>query len=598
MSVLSYTPGNIPTYRFYISEASSVTYEVFPLKFLDTALIDTREKGQVFYRRKFKGSLVFGTNSIAIDEHGVEQNRKDDWTFLWNQEQHDPCAMLYLTVTKEVEGVISTYCECQFSTTDGKFDIDQCTFEVEPVLIDDYTEILDKEDLQYNILSITDIATTSGGGKTYDRNRWIFHTGDDGVIEYLARKIAGVTVAVTSTFFSAANNPVTGAANKVNHLVIAQKSDIIRPAGAAATTAMMSWTELMDILRGMFQVYWKYDITTHTIEVEHISHWANIAGLDLRTQLTTVATNKYSYIKESMPKYEKFSFVEADNVNFVGVPIWYNSACVNIDEETEISVNVTTDIEYIQDDPDAIGDDGFVILADNGAGVILSEVGALHGDTMLNMHLSWANLHHYYFRYNRVLIDGFINNIHRQFWTAQKTKQQECSAIICDIDDYDPEDEITTELGFEYFGDGTNAGNVAGIVDSSELKPTGEMKFKLLYGPQDIDSSILADKFMTIAEQTCVDPLSNCSDFIVTIDPAATVQMHIIVTTIARYWTGSHWHEEHGHNTWTINIGETGGNFEAQSHADTADCIRYEWDFTDFDDWIIDVLYDTNFRCE
>ena len=147
--------GNIPTYRFYITTPHTITYEVFPLNFLATSLVDELEKGKIFYRRKFNGTLLFGTNSNAMEDDGVTvHNRMDDWAWFWVVESTEPCERLDLLITKTVAGVTTTYYEGYFSTTDGNFDIDKCTFEVTPQIDDEYTDILDKADTQYNILNV------------------------------------------------------------------------------------------------------------------------------------------------------------------------------------------------------------------------------------------------------------------------------------------------------------------------------------------------------------------------------------------------------------------------------------------------------------
>jgi len=482
--------GNIATYRFYVViPPATITQEVFPLNFLSTSLVDTLEGTNAFYRRTFNGSLVFGTNSLAIDDTGATVNRKDDWLYFWDLEQNSPCTDIDFLITKTVSGITTTYWEGYFSTSDGRFDIDKCTFEVTPIVYDDYTDILDKAELQQNILSVTTVVSTNAyvAGHIdidYTRNRWLMD-----VIEYLANDVVVGVVpgcTVSSDFFTAAVNPVSLGTNYVEYLTIAQKSDIIRPASSnPATTAMMSWNDLTEILWSMFQVQWDYDSVTDTINVEHCS-WAGFApaaGIDLTTQMSCKATNKYTYLKESMPKYERFSFMEADENNFVRSEIWYDSPCVNQDPKTnmvETAINVTTDLEYIIDNPDAISDDGFVILAnylDGGNYYVALQPGEYNPTVRLNMHLSWANLEYFYFRHNRILLSGYMNAVLRTFVSAQKTKVQECTAIVCDA--FDPTEEITTELGDTYFG------GEKGKVQRAELKPDGSIKLNLLYGPVD-----------------------------------------------------------------------------------------------------------------
>jgi hypothetical protein len=564
MSILPYSTGNMPVFRFYVFEGpTSLTYEVFPLKFLETSLVDELESGCVFYRRKFNGTLVFGTNSEAIDEHGVTQNRHDDWLLFWGFEQHDPCATIYLVITKTVAGVTETYWEGFFSTTDGKFDVDQCIFEVTPITIDDYTDILDLAGNQYNIFDtairycqayIYNGYATTGSG--YNNNRWLARIGSDSVLEYLADQISpGCTV--SSDFFTADPNPVTLTDSRLLYLQIGLISEIISPplsTGTKATSALMSWNELMAILWAMFQVTWNYDSLTDTINVEHIS-WAGFApaaGIDLRTQLMTVATNKYSYSKDGMYKYERFSFAEANNapgysVNFIGLPIVYNSACINQNVNSnsiDISTKVTTDLEYIVSAGYSGNTDGFIILCARpyvATYTVWLNAGIYFDSVMLNMDLSWSNLQNSYYRHNRILLNAIMNGDLVTFWSAKKFKRQECAAIICD--DFDPSEEITTELGQTYFG-GEKA-----IVQSAELKPSGETKLNLLYGPKDnINTGVVdyvpyarvdQDGDMLYATLTELAPAGNLEIELVVTNCAGVPGVNIIWTIAAGMIEGS-----------------------------------------------------------
>jgi hypothetical protein len=218
------------------------------------------------------------------------------------------------------------------------------------------------------------------------------------------------------------------------------------------------------------------------MNVEHVSWFGHNPGLDLTNQLMTQATNKYSYVKDAMPKYEKFAFKEAINVDFIGVNIWYDSYCVDQNPETNIketSVMVTTDIDdgFIYDTKEA----GFVILANYVDGLnyyVRENLGRLtHASWGHNMDLSWANLHDAYFRDERILLSGYLNNNLTDFWSVIKSKLQECTALVCDMDDYNPEDEITTELGTTYFS------GEKGRVQKADISPDGTIKFNLLYGP-------------------------------------------------------------------------------------------------------------------
>lgn len=488
MSSIPQISGNISDYRFYVT-VTSVTYEVFPLNFLNTTLVDEQEKENIFYRRKFNGSLTFGTNSLVIDDSGAETNRKYDFDFFYDIDVLDPCKRVDLTINKD--GVLVW--EGYFSTSKGKWDLDNCTFEVTPMVSDDYSTILDMADIQYNILVGTVVSTHALRGtinQVYNRNRWLMDT-----IEYLALQVAPGAV-VSSTFFTAVTNPVTLGANKLLYLTIAAKSDIKYPNGTAAYNAYLSWDELMKILWGMFQVRWNY--VGGVLNVEHISWFTHSAGINLTTDLAAARANKYSYDMSQMPKYEYWHFMEAEDYNFIGAPIWYNSECVNQDPDSntvETSVNVTTDLEYIYNsvnnlEADRISQDGFVILCNTySSGVYHVEIGAgiWWSSTLLNMRLSWSRLHDAYFRHERVILDGIMNGSVKTFWSAKKTKIQEISAVICWPGDYSPDEYITTELGETYFA------GAKGYVQRAVLKPYGEVNFTLAYGPAENTPTAITD---------------------------------------------------------------------------------------------------------
>ena len=564
-------------YRFYLTIGSSVT-EVFPLNFLESSLMDEQEKNQAFYRRKFNGSLTF-----------VNNNGDDDFDLLYVIQQTDPCSKLLFEIKRA--GV--TYWSGYFSVSEGSFDLDKCTFEVTPLPDDDYADLLDKADDQYNILTRTSY-TTIGGAFTYTRCRMLYNNAlapdtAKNVLEYLADNILpGVTV--SSTFFTAATNPATLAASHTRYLMIAQKSDIVRPSSTdAATIAMMSWNELMEILWGMFRVQWQYVSTTNTIHVEHISFWTPTAGLDLRPQIIA-KNNRFEYLKEKMPKYEKFTWMEALSENFKGRSIWYDSKCVDQNPESntiEVILPVTTDLEYIQTTPLEIADDGFVILCNDYSGGLYSVnriLGKYTTEVRYNMHLSWANLHDSYFRHERVQPEGYMNTALTDFWTAQKNKKQDCYAIVCPADNYDPAKYITTELGETYFG------GAKGKVLSSALNPNGEMKFTLGYSdPGHAQTPITEGKWILMTEGTC-------GTFSAILSEAADADLAIVIKYIIfDIDMNVVCSDTVDGETWTITTGKTTDSF-ALTLCDVipaGGCIRYvnlPFEVTGRADWPIDFV--------
>ena len=488
MSILSSTSGNVPVYRFYIT-LTTVTYEVFPLNFLSTSIIQQRSSGHAFYRNEFNGELIFGTNSFVTNVDGEVENRRFDFDLLWDIETEESCSKLYLSITKTVYGTTETYWEGYFSTTDGEFDLDKCTFKVQPYVDDIYSDFDDKSSDKYNLPDMpTDaapvgagplITTTSTAAVSYEENRLLID-----VFRYIVGQLVP-GVGVISSFLEDATNPVTGDTNRMNYVTIAAKYDIKNPAGPAATKAMISFDDIIEIFKCM-NLRWDYDGAD--ITVEHESYWAATpGGIDLRDYPLAVASNKYTYIKQDMPKYEKFKWMES-GVQFAGWDIWYDSPCVDQNSETNektLDFNVTTDIELIEAGNEDIKDDGFVLLSNSFAlGTYAIYNGAIPnmGVTLYdNCFFAWPFLHDYYFRHGRVILDGYMNNELNQFYTALKTKKQEVSIIYCDT--FDPSEEITSELGETYF-DGAKA-----VVDKAEISPVGVIKLDLLYGPPDNDDS-------------------------------------------------------------------------------------------------------------
>ena len=522
------------TYRFYLTVGSTIT-EVFPLNFLESSLVDEKERGQVFYRRKFNGVLTF-----------VNNNGDDDFDLIYFIEQTDPCEELIFSITRE--GV--AYWDGYFSTTDGKFDLDKCTFEVTPLSNDEYANLLENAEIKWNVLNLTPRVTTNAiwGINTLalTRNQRLID-----VIEFLANKIkTGATV--SSTFFTAATNPVTLNASHTNLLTIAQKSDIIRPTSTEpAKQLILSWNELMDILFGMFQVKWNYNSSTNTINVEHISWFDSVsAGLDLTNEPLAQGKNQYEYMKEKMPKYERFAFMEAGNTNFLDLAIFYSSKCVDPNPESqsiETRLNVTTDLEYIIFDSARISDEGIVILSNylsGGSYYVEKSTAPLSSEVRLNSHLSWSMLHNAYFRHNRVLLSGYMNNVLTTFWTARKTIKQEVSAIVCPIDSFDPLDEITTELGTTYLG------GVKAKVGRADLDPKGLMKFILEYGPGDNENTGVEDLIWYLITE------NGCGVFTIEFSEVTPAEYDIILTYIIYNSSGTPIYSG-GSQTWTIPSGSS-----------------------------------------
>jgi hypothetical protein len=260
------------------------------------------------------------------------------------------------------------------------------------------------------------------------------------------------TYTLISDFLTNATNPVTGIASKTNNLYIIQKSDAKRPnASNPATKGNITFRQLMESLYNMFQLWW-YINDSNQIVIVHQSEIENNLGLDITIDpyIKTTAHKKiFQFDKTLLYRYETWKFAESNGIDFVGQSIEYSELCtvkesVNKTKNYDISI-ITTDLEYVQTNSDDISDDGFVIIATDGANV-LTENGAITGILQLNGHLATSNLQDKYWRHNRILSIGKLNGVDVTFISTQKIKKlTEQTIILCE--DYDPLKQVTTELG-------------------------------------------------------------------------------------------------------------------------------------------------------
>lgn len=329
---------------------------------------------------------------------------------------------------------------------------------------------------------------------TYDRNRYLM-----AALEYiLSQGDCGITTVRSDFFewnpvgdapgFTTGINYVTGLANQMNHVTIAQKSDIVTPTSSEpATKGITTLERMLDWLRIVFNVWWDIN-DQNEMRVEHASFFSRNTGWDLTDayyKQQVAGKNEYSHISEELPKYERFKMMEAKNADFIGAEIIYETQCASTLKKSnrrEYSADeITTDLQYIFETPSEIDLDGFVLFANEDLGDVLgviSDVGALSGNVIINAPLSWANLHrdfHRHFRFNR---SGIMNNQDTVFLSFRNTiKQTEIKIkpeVCCDILRFNPSDLITTPLG-------EILGGITALVEKAEHN-TQENTLKLTLG--------------------------------------------------------------------------------------------------------------------
>jgi hypothetical protein len=301
-------------------------------------------------------------------------------------------------------------------------------------------------------------------GATYTHNRTLQDVLEWVGSYYWCPKIGYTRFNVVSDFFSidgpgtaVYDSFINAVAYQRENIMIAHKSDIIDPvASEPASRGMLSFKEMMQALRVAFNIRW-YMQDYGTMRVEHVSFFQKLLGYNLKADQETPGDKNYErcygrsykYLKEKMPDQEKFTWMEAKGGDFIGLPIQYIGPCVTAGTSEEFSPGrFTADIDFIQHTPGDISKDGFVILATDGTNVI-NDAGFITGDVKPNMPLSWANLHFYYHRYERVLLTGSMNGVSTVFYTAKRTKQQNGERFVWCMccEDFDPMKLIRTRIG-------------------------------------------------------------------------------------------------------------------------------------------------------
>ena len=293
------------------------------------------------------------------------------------------------------------------------------------------------------------------------------------------------------------DNYVTEEPNKLNYLMIAQKSDVFTELESSdeyqqATRGILTLKRLIDQLHNMFNVYAYVDVDGF-FRIEHIRMFGQVLGtINLTTlrdnfsnELWERGTMKYSWDRGDMPGEEVWEFMEQNNPDFLGEPITYDEIESNIRIKKlikEFNVpEVTTDIMFIKQVADGtlngpISTDGFVILqcSYDGSYTCDNEEGIISLVDMPNGHLSVANLQDAYWRWDRVLLVGEMNRDYYDgttttFESYRRTREQVEVAFDQCCTEFDEKDLILTSLG--------NGEVVSAIFNLN----TGMMRVKLRY---------------------------------------------------------------------------------------------------------------------
>lgn len=262
------------------------------------------------------------------------------------------------------------------------------------------------------------------------------------VLGTLASLSCGSISGVKSDFFEinppgdtpgyvAGTNYVTGAASQITNLRIQQISAFLTVLSDSVQDIYsdLSLKDLLDSLKTTFNCKWFVDDDGY-LRLEHISWFVRAVNVNTTIGEHTIRLNKskkqFKFDRLEIPVREKFTFVYQGYLDFIGKDIKYSSACVNLKKTVSYVVpKFSTDLRHVRDNANEFKDfNSFLLLACDGSDVVLSENGILSGESQLNGHLSWANLHDNYYRHDRFLISGMMNDAQTTFETAKKTQRQ------------------------------------------------------------------------------------------------------------------------------------------------------------------------------
>jgi hypothetical protein len=159
----------------------------------------------------------------------------------------------------------------------------------------------------------------------------------------------------------------------------------------------------------------------------------------------------FESVGDEIPRIERAAWMEAQGRDFVGKDIVYDSACAVGPAKVWSAGRFTTDISFIIADPDAIGKDGFCLLATrlvSGTYQTIVATGAIPGNFVSNAPLSWANLEDTLWRHDRYLPSGTMNGAITDFNGFLPTVKQDGVAFdaCCSTLGIDPREAVAGRL--------------------------------------------------------------------------------------------------------------------------------------------------------
>ncbi len=269
----------------------------------------------------------------------------------------------------------------------------------------------------------------------------------------------------TFTYLDPAGNGDTDMvySGNLNWLITPKSNVVLGNYDQPARKADITLGQALNMLRDTLKIYWH--IENGKLRLEHISWYQNggsygpkMVGADLTTltELKTqknwgFAQNKWEFDKQDMAERYEYEWMDKVSIPFQGYPVLIRSNVVQKGKIENLNVNgITTDIDFIMSNPDAISKDGFVlmgaIIGPNRIPFIKTDLGNNKKIIMQNGFLSWPYLHNTFHSYdfpshklNLNGIDVFLSGV------VSRYKKQEITYPFQHI--INPYTLVKTDLG-------------------------------------------------------------------------------------------------------------------------------------------------------
>lgn len=254
-----------------------------------------------------------------------------------------------------------------------------------------------------------------------------------------------------STFFNSASNRF---GDDLRETMLVQKSDFIGELNGgttnAATIGILTLEKVLDSIREMFQVYYYID-NYNVFHLEHIETiFEDIAMLDLTVIAPKSLIGRNTFVFDNdIPHSETYKFPEQWDLDFAGVPIYYDTvggyqiAEDNKEHVVQLFTTDTTQI-FLKDS----SKEGFMLFdCERGEEffTVREEAGFLTKIKKPNAAFGWSNLHEKYHKSYRYFLTCYINNIYNDSLSHNRrtVEQDEITFPIC-LSSFDPRSAVHT----------------------------------------------------------------------------------------------------------------------------------------------------------